>query len=169
MLRFIELLSLMVPAYVANMTPPFVKYWPGWNRPISARWLGSHKTVIGFLAGVATGILTTFALAFVQSRTGWARSLVDLSQWPLLGIALGFGAMAGDSLKSLFKRRCHIAPGAPWIPFDQLDFVVGALAMLAFWVDLRVAEVTLILALSFVGDIIVNQIAYRLRIRDTAW
>ena len=41
--------------------------------------------------------------------------------------------------------------------------------MLAFWVDLRVAEVTLILALSFVGDIIVNQIAYRLRIRDTAW
>ena len=61
MLRFIELLSLMVPAYVANMTPPFVKYWPGWNRPISARWLGSHKTVIGFLAGVATGILTTFA------------------------------------------------------------------------------------------------------------
>jgi CDP-2,3-bis-(O-geranylgeranyl)-sn-glycerol synthase len=37
--------------------------------------------------------------------------------------------MSGDALKSLVKRRVGIAPGAPWIPWDQLDFALGALVL----------------------------------------
>lgn len=36
---------LMVPAYVANMAPPFVRYWKGPS--MRARALGDHKTVVG--------------------------------------------------------------------------------------------------------------------------
>jgi CDP-2,3-bis-(O-geranylgeranyl)-sn-glycerol synthase len=63
----------MAPAYVANMAPPFIRYWTGWNRPISARWFGDHKTVMGFAAGVLAAVL----MAFLQSRMAWTGSLTS--------------------------------------------------------------------------------------------
>ena len=160
-----QLFYLMLPAFIANMAPPFVKYWPGWNSPISERWLGSHKTVIGFSAGILTAIATTF----VQSWIGWSGALIPYVDWPLLGAAIGFGAMSGDAVKSLIKRRLGIAPGVSWIPADQLDYVMGALACLWFWIHLDWQDVLLLFAVSFVGHIIVNHLAYYLGIRDTRW
>jgi len=55
--RVLQLVYFMAPAYLANMAPPFVRYWKGWNRPISRRWLGSHKTVVGFGVGVLGAVL----------------------------------------------------------------------------------------------------------------
>lgn len=72
--RLVELIYLMLPAYLAIMAPSFVKYWRGWNRPISRRWLGDHKTVIGFAFGVLVGVLATF----VQSTINWSRTLLHL-------------------------------------------------------------------------------------------
>jgi CDP-2,3-bis-(O-geranylgeranyl)-sn-glycerol synthase len=164
-LRFTQLLYLMLPVYLANMAPPFVKYWRGWNRPISRRWLGDHKTVIGFAFGVAAGTMT----AFIQSLVAWNGSLVDYDRWLALGLACGTGAMAGDALKSLVKRRIGIGPGKPWIPADQLDFVAGGIAALSFFVPLRATDVLSIAAFSFCADIVVNQISFRLGIRDTKW
>ena len=94
-----QLLYLMLPVYLANMAPPFVRFWPGWNPPISVPLLGSHKTVVGFAAGVAVAV----AAAFIQSRLRWYGSLLSPSHWLAAGFAAGFGAMAGDSLKSFFK------------------------------------------------------------------
>src|SRR5450759_1129416 len=99
MLRVFDLLYLMLSAYIANMAPPFVKYWRGWNRPINKRRLGNHKTVIGFVMGVLAAVVITYA----QSCIEWSGNVISYSNWPMLGLALGFGAMGGDALKSLFK------------------------------------------------------------------
>jgi CDP-2,3-bis-(O-geranylgeranyl)-sn-glycerol synthase len=56
-----------------------------------------------------------------------------------------------------------------WIPADQLDFVIGALALIAPLVMLSWWDVTITLAISFIGDIVVNQLAFRLGVRDSAW
>jgi CDP-2,3-bis-(O-geranylgeranyl)-sn-glycerol synthase len=56
-MRALQLVYFMAPAYVANMLPPFVAHWRGWNPPISERWLGSHKTVLGFALGVVGGVI----------------------------------------------------------------------------------------------------------------
>ena len=160
-----QLVYLMAPAYLANMTPPFVRFWPGWNRPISERWLGSHKTVVGGVAGVVTALL----VAFVQARVAWAGSLVDYAHWPLIGALLGVGAIGGDAAKSFLKRRRGIPAGARWIPADQLDFVVGALVLIQAIARLSWADIALTCAFTFVGDIVVNQVAFRLGVRDTAW
>jgi CDP-diglyceride synthetase len=77
--------------------------------------------------------------------------------------------MAGDSLKSLVKRRLGIPPGAPWRPFDQLDFVVGALVLIGSRVRLTALDYGLILVLTAAGHIAVNHAAYALGIRDTRW
>lgn len=163
--RAVQLLYLMAPAYLANMTPPFVRFWHGWNRPICERWLGSHKTVVG----AASGIFVAMATASVQRAIAWDGSLIPNARWPLVGLLLGIGAIGGDAIKSFAKRRVGIVPGQRWIPFDQLDFVVGALALVAAWAALSWADVGVVLVLSFGGDIAVNQIAYRLGIRETKW
>jgi CDP-2,3-bis-(O-geranylgeranyl)-sn-glycerol synthase len=165
MSNIVQLVYLMLPAYMANMTPPFVRYWKGWNRPISQRWLGDHKTVVGFCSGVVVAV----AVTFVQSRIAWHAGLLPYTQWPLLGLAFGFGAMGGDSLKSLLKRRRGIPPGHRWIPMDQLDFVVGALIFVSPWMRFGFPDLAAILILSFAGDIAINQLSYRLGIRDTRW
>ncbi|HKB27126.1 MAG TPA: CDP-archaeol synthase [Methylomirabilota bacterium] len=164
-MRVLELLYFMVPAYVANMAPPFVRYWKGWNRPISPRWLGSHKTVVGFVAGVFAAVL----VAFLQSRLGWGGTIADYGGWLDLGVRMGTGAMLGDTVKSFFKRRRGVAPGGTWIPFDQLDFVVGALLFVWPRAALAWTDVVIVLALSFAGHILVNHIGYWLGVRDAKW
>ena len=163
--RLLELAYLMLPAYLANMAPPFVKYWRGWNRPISGRWLGDHKTVVGFVSGVAVGVLT----AYLQCHLGGLRSFYPSAQWFAVGFAQGFGAMGGDALKSFFKRRMGLPPGRSWIPADQLDFPIGAVLLLSFWVPLRWNDIAAILGVSFAGTVVVNHISFRLGIRDTKW
>jgi CDP-2,3-bis-(O-geranylgeranyl)-sn-glycerol synthase len=155
----------MAPAYVANMSPPLVKYWRAWNRPISPRWLGSHKTVVGFAAGLLSAMTTTW----VQHVIGYTTGIVDYDRWLELGLRFGLGAMAGDTVKSFFKRRFHVPPGAPWIPFDQLDFALGALVLVAPRAALGRWDVVIVVAVSFVGHVLVNHAAYRLGIRDVKW
>ena len=161
----LQLVYLMLPAYLANMAPPFTRFWPGWNRPISRRWLGDHKSVVGFCAG----LVVAFLVAFVQSKVSWSGGLLPYAEWPLIGLALGFGAMAGDSIKSLLKRLSGIAPGRAWIPMDQLDFVAGSLLLVAPIARLAWLDVAIILLVSLVGDIAVNHLSYAFGIRNTKW
>ncbi|HEU5185216.1 MAG TPA: CDP-archaeol synthase [Gemmatimonadaceae bacterium] len=160
--RIAQLLYFMAPAFVADMAPPFARYWRWGNRPISERWLGSHKTVVGFVFGVLAAALTTFA----QSRLAWSGALTSYDDWPLLGLLFGVGAMAGDSIKSFFKRRLRIAPGKPWIPADQLDYIAGALALVWASVELSWGDVAIILLLGFAGHFVVTRIGYWLGVRD---
>ena len=165
LLHVFQLLYFMAPAYVANMAPPFVRYWKGWNRPISRRWLGEHKTVAGF----GIGVLAALTVAFIQSRVGWSGALIAYDQWATLGLRFGVGAMVGDSAKSLVKRRLGIAPGDRWIPWDQVDFVLGALALVGGQAALSWADVATILLLTVAGHILVNHLAYWLGIRSVRW
>jgi CDP-2,3-bis-(O-geranylgeranyl)-sn-glycerol synthase len=163
--RVAQLLYFMTPAYAANMAPPLVRYWRGWNRPISPRWLGSHKTVVGF----GIGVLAAVVAAFIQSRIAWEGALVAPEPWMMLGLRFGLGAMAGDATKSFVKRRAGIAAGRPWIPWDQIDFVLGALVLVWGAAALSWGDLVTILALSVFGHVLVNHLAYWLGIRDVRW
>jgi CDP-2,3-bis-(O-geranylgeranyl)-sn-glycerol synthase len=90
--RLLTLVYFMLPAYAANMAPPFVKYWRGWNAPIASHLLGTHKTV----AGLAAGVLAAMVVAFVQSRSARMGGIADHGHWLSLGLRFGIGAMAGD-------------------------------------------------------------------------
>lgn len=155
----------MIPAWLANMAPPFARFWRGWNRPIHRNLLGDHKTVIGFVLAVGVGFLAT-AMQSIALPSAYWRSPDD---WPWLGLAFGLGTAGGDALKSLVKRRLHRAPGAPWIPFDQLDFVVGSLLLAAPFIVMSWWNVIAVLAMTFVADLLVNRLSYWLGIKRTPW
>jgi CDP-2,3-bis-(O-geranylgeranyl)-sn-glycerol synthase len=164
--RLAPLLYLMLPLYAANMAPPLGRFWPGPARPISERWLGSHKT----WRGVALAVTAATAVAGVQAWCAWPGSLVRPEvPWQILGPVCGLSAMAGDSVKSFFKRRLGIRPGSPWVPADQLDFAVAGLLALSHWVDLRWSDIALLLALTLAASLAVNRLAHAVGLKDTPW
>lgn len=161
----VRLLYFMAPAYAANMAPPFVRYWKGWNRPLSGRWLGEHKTVIG----VGIGVLAAVTVTFIQSWLARPGALVAYDEWAALGVRFGVGAMAGDCAKSFVKRRLGVAPGDPWVPWDQVDFALGALALVWGQAALSWVDLPAILLLTAAGHILVNHLGYWIGIRDVKW
>ena len=106
MLRLTQLIYLMLPVYFSNMAPPFVKYWPGWNRPISRRWLGDHKTVVGFVLGVAVATMTAFAQSLI-ARTGFHCLAVTrcLSRVPICHLSGGATSLGVRRITVVFGVR----------------------------------------------------------------
>ncbi len=167
----------MLPAYFANMAPVIVKKINLLVFPVDFGMklggkpvLGKNKTFRGFVFGVIFAVIIAY-LQFLLRDAVFFRSIsfFDYENWMLFGFLMGFGALTGDLIKSFFKRRLGIAPGAMFVPFDQTDFVIGAFVfvMPVFSLTLKIAAVSL--ALSFVLHIIVNHIAFCMRIRKEKW
>ena len=142
-MEYIEALWLILPAGFANMSPVLAeKIFPDWNMPVDLNHtlknkeiLGPHKTYRGLFSGLIVGFLIFFLQqkAYALSMSVRSISLIDYSALPTaFGAWLGLAALLGDLLKSFCKRRLAIAPGRPWIPFDEVDWVAGALVGVSF-------------------------------------
>ena len=174
-----QTLYFFLPAYLANMAPVLaVGHFERMAGPIDGgrtwrgiRILGDHKTWRGLIAGVVVG-MATFAAQRAVHQFGLLHSLalVDYGALdPLLpGFLLGLGTGVGDAVKSFFKRRVGIAPGASWLGFDQLDFMAGAYLCVAVVVTPPFAAVLAILPIVFLGSVVTTAVAYVLGLKR-AW
>ncbi|USN53187.1 MAG: CDP-archaeol synthase [Candidatus Nomurabacteria bacterium] len=170
---------LLLPMGVANMFPIFaVKLFPRSNWPVDfgayfhgQPLFGSHKTYRGILAGVLGAVLTFWLQRFLYLKYTWVQdiSLFSYTSQSLsFGALLGFGALAGDLLKSFFKRRVNIAPGQSWFPFDQIDYIVGGIAFGAFVYLPSLSHMFTMLALGFALHLLVTWIGEGTGIRERA-
>ncbi|MBD3319021.1 CDP-archaeol synthase [Candidatus Woesearchaeota archaeon] len=168
----LQLLYFMLPAYFANMAPVFARQHLEWlNIPLDGgkKWrgkpiLGSHKTLRGVVSGVVVGVVVAAVQYLLLPITGWL-SLYSYEHWILLGLALSFGALLGDILKSFFKRQIGVKSGKAWVPFDQIDYAVGALAIGALVYFPGWLNALYIVLLSVTLHFIVNAIGFALGIR----
>ncbi|MCZ7379960.1 MAG: CDP-2,3-bis-(O-geranylgeranyl)-sn-glycerol synthase [Candidatus Methanoperedens sp.] len=115
---------LMLPAYIAN--PTAVVFGGGTPIDFGKNWkdgrriLGDGKTFRGLIGGTVCGIIVGLIQMQAPSQFSWgAFTLAAI-------VALSFGALLGDIVKSFFKRRLGLARGAEFPLVDQLDFVAGA-------------------------------------------
>lgn len=177
-----EILSItyfLVPAGFANMAPVIgKKLLPQLAKPVDCgkswrgkRIFGANKTWRGFIFGAIVGIgmlwlqQYLYQFSFFQSI-----SLVNYPETSVfLGFWLGVGALMGDSIESFFKRRVNIAPGQPWIPFDQIDDAIGAMvfAIPFYWVGWTLFAYGIVIY--FILNILVNWFAYYTGIRKEKW
>lgn len=160
------LLYFFLPAYVANMAPVFVRKWKILAKPVSAKHFGSHKTWRGLVFGTLAAILVAGIQRWLAIGS---LTIAPYDTWLLLGFLLGAGAMLGDLAKSFFKRRLGIPPGKSWIPFDQIDFVIGGLALASFVYFPGWTGALILIIVSFFLHILVNYVGHKLRMRKTAW
>lgn len=133
---------IIIPAYVANASALLV----GGRTPIDfgktykdgKRILGDGKTWNGLITGGFIGVTAGFAIAtaapyinqiLADHELGFL-TVSDFEGFPLmipLVFSITYGALLGDIIESFFKRRRGIERGKDWIPFDQIDFILGVL------------------------------------------
>ena len=124
---------LMLPAYIPNPSAAFF----GGKTPIDrgiywgkSRLLGDGKTYEGLIKGISCGFLVGVVQHLFLS--GYL-NLPSFGIFPFFLVTLfclSAGAMLGDLLGSLIKRRVGLKRGAPFPLVDQLDFVAGAWLLL---------------------------------------
>jgi CDP-2,3-bis-(O-geranylgeranyl)-sn-glycerol synthase len=169
----------MLPAYFANMAPIIAKDWfkplavpVDFNRKLRTHYIfGKNKTIRGFIFAVLFATFIVFLQYLLYYRFEFMRgiSFLDYSNWPLFGFLMGFGAITGDLVESFFKRRLDLKPGARFVPWDQLDFVIGALVFVSFVFRLTLAIIITVCLISIVLHIMVNHIGFYLKLRKTKW
>jgi CDP-2,3-bis-(O-geranylgeranyl)-sn-glycerol synthase len=171
-------LVAMLPAYVPNNAAVLA----GGGRPIDggrtlgdSRLLGDGKT----WRGTAVGTLVGVALAVVLNRL--ADPLADLAGMDPVeftlpaAVGLALGAMLGDIGASFIKRRSGRERGAPFPGLDQLDFVVGALALATLldygWVvsTFTLPVLVVVLVATPLLHVATNGIAYAIGVKDEPW
>jgi CDP-2,3-bis-(O-geranylgeranyl)-sn-glycerol synthase len=125
----------MLPVYMANNFATLL----GGGRPLDMgrhfidgkRILGDNKTAKGFFLGTLGGIVVALLQMVIAPwlaphLTGITADTTFLYMPVAAVTALPLGALAGDAVKSFFKRRLGLPGGAMLPVADQLDFVLGS-------------------------------------------
>ena len=171
-----------LPAYLNNMTPPLAKkagVLKFLDKPVDfnmtfrgARVLGSHKTWRGVFSGLTVGLLTLYVqvrlyrFPLIQELTFFDYQKINI--W-LFGFLLCGGAIFGDLLFASVKRRLKLAPGTKFIPFDQINYVLGAALFLTPFYRINTLVWLTLLPLSFVLHVASNRIGFYLKLHKAKW
>ncbi|MGC8547550.1 MAG: CDP-2,3-bis-(O-geranylgeranyl)-sn-glycerol synthase [Candidatus Micrarchaeia archaeon] len=154
-------LLFILPAYVANGTPVIF----GGGVPLDfgrtfrkKRIFGDHKTIRGLVAGILSGA----TIAAIES--------VFMPFMLLSGIAMSFGAHAGDLLGSFLKRQMNLKEGSNLPLADQyLFFVFALLFALPFGHFPDLLGIIFLVAITGLLHIYTNKTAYKLKLKKVPW
>lgn len=181
LLFLLKCIWLLLPAYFANMFASLSRKYKAFNfmaYPVDfkknlgkKRILGDHKTFRGYFFGIlAAVIIAIIQYGLYQFNFFINLSFYNYNYYPLLfGFLMGFGALFGDSIGAFIKRRFNIVPGQRMLVIDQVMFVIFALALTCFVFVPSIWIWVVSVALTFVLHIIVNHIAFYLKINKNKW
>jgi len=173
-------LWFFLPAGLANATPVFAKRIPLLKKleyPIDfyktykgIRIFGDHKTMRGLITGIVIAILTAGIQQAIYNNSPELRNALgfDFSSinFFVYGFLAGFGALIGDAIKSFFKRRVNIKPGATWFPFDQIDYIIGGIVFLIPLIRLSFIDYLITFIVWFAMHLISTYIGFLLKLKD---
>ena len=177
----IQSLWFILPAGLANMAPVFVrKHFKFLAIPLDfgktyhgKRIFGDHKTWRGYLAAIILGIIIAGIQAFLYFKTDFFKSWTIFPfhgyNFIIFGFLSGLGAMIGDSIKSFFKRQLNVVPGKKFFPWDQIDFVLGALLLISIYFRPHWTVYVFLIIIIPLFHILINHIGYWIGIQKTKW
>jgi CDP-2,3-bis-(O-geranylgeranyl)-sn-glycerol synthase len=178
-----------LPGLVANMMASLtrrIKFLKFFDKPLDFGKklkdgnyiLGQSKTWRGAFFGPLFGILFAFLQLYLFRFSFFRQlSIINYQQINIIlfSLLMTFGAIFGDLVFSFFKRRINKKSGQSWMPFDQLDFVVGSFLFLNpylnFYLHLNfsVFHWLAVAFVAFLAHIITNNIAYYFGWQKNRW
>lgn len=167
---YIAALLFFLPAGISNMSPVLANKIPLFKAhkiPLDfgltlrgKRVFGENKSLNGVIVGTLMGGLTAVIVSKLNANT-----IVTVAPF-WAGCLLGFGALAGDAIESFFKRQIGVKPGESWFPFDQIDYIIGALIAISLFVTLHMWLVVTVFIAYFGLHLITAYIGYKLGFKD---
>ncbi len=153
-------LQLTVLLTVANGAPVIAKSVLGsrWDRPVDGGLrfndgrplFGSAKTIRGLVASVLATTLCAPLLGFGAGT----------------GFTIGASAMAGDLASSFIKRRLDVPPSSRMTGVDQIPESLVPLLICRKALALDLTDIIAVVALFFVGEVLLSRLLYKCRLRD---
>ena len=175
-------LYFFLPAYFVNIVPPLIKksrFFQFLDKPIDFNKnflgkpvLGSHKSWRGAIFGIIIGFLIIFSQKlFYQFPAIQKISFLDYQRINiyLFAFLMSFGAVFGDLLFAFIKRRLGLEPGASFLPFDQINYVIGVFLFLQLFLKFNFMAWFTLLVLTFFLHIIGNYLGYSLGLHKAKW
>jgi hypothetical protein len=154
------ILQLTLLLTVANGAPVIAKNVLGsrWDRPVDGGirfndgrpLFGSSKTIRGLLASV---VATALCAPLIGLGVG-------------TGLTIGVSAMAGDLASSFIKRRLDVPPSSRMTGVDQIPESLVPLLVCRKALALDLTDIIAVVALFFVGEVLLSRLLYRFRLRD---
>ena len=171
---------LMLPGILANTMPVVMKnHFKKLAIPVDFNWkfrgkpvFGKHKTYRGFIFGIAASLIIIYLQGHIYQFEFFRNlSFIDYTNENLflVGFLVGFGVLFGDLVESFFKRRLNIAPGKPFVPWDQLDAIVGGLVFVSFVYLPPWHVVVTIIVVGVLTHILFRHLGYYLNFEKTKW
>jgi len=171
--HFISLAILLLPAMVANGIPVVLRHIPFFKKSIHVKWFGKNKTWRGFIGAIIAASIAFSLLVYLKILSLGVFGLVDsfenggLMFVLFMGGAIGFGAIVGDLVFSFIKRRLNISSGKPFVPWDQIDYILGTLVVLSYFIDFHISYILFYLLFGGGVSFIAHHLAYRFSFIDT--
>lgn len=169
--NYLAAVLFFLPAGLSNLAPVLANKIPLWNRWNTAidfgvsykgkRITGDNKRWRGVISGALLGGVSAVLIAKVVPET----IINDHVFWT--GFLLGLGALAGDCVESIIKRRLGIKPGDSWFPWDQIDYIIGGLVLVLPVADLPFWAILTIMIVYFPLHLLVAYIGYLLGLKST--
>jgi len=174
-----------LPAYFANMIPSLsatLGVFKFLGKPIDANKefhgkpiLGNHKTWRGPVLGSLAGVSVAFFQKWLFNNCPLAQSISlvnyqEINVW-LFSLLMVFGAIFGDLFFASVKRRLDLKPGARFMPFDQINYVLGSAVFLTVFSDIQInysVWLTLLITTFFL-HIAATQIGFRMGLSKSQW
>lgn len=170
-----------LPAGVANMSPIIAQKLPllaSWDHPVDRgasfrgrQLLGPHKTWRGFAAGIVAGTLALWVQQLAcRHFPALASTTAGINYQTLptfiLGPLFGVGALGGDAVESFFKRQRGTPSGHAWFPFDQIDYIIGAILATMFVTRLPAAAYVWAVCVWPLAHVAVSYLGFRLGLKE---
>ncbi len=173
-------LWFFLPAGFANVMPLYAARIPElkkFDQPMDMggkfrgkRVFGAHKTWRGLVFSFIVTIPVVALQVYLYNRSEFIKEIsffdynsVQVIVWAFL---LSFGALTGDAVKSFFKRQVGVKPGQSWMPFDQIDYVIGGLAFSTLVVQLELPQYIAVVLIWWGIHPVMTYIGYLLKIRE---
>lgn len=177
---FLTAFYFCLPAIVANIAPALFRHcWEFLAEPIDGNWLwrnkpilGKHKTWRGLIVGVAASIIVVLLQKMLFNYSNF-RLISYINYYDenfiVVGFLFGFGALAGDAVKSLIKRRLNFKAGDSFFPWDQIDFVVGASLLISLIKPLTLSMWIVYIIGALILNPLTNRLAFKFGLKDVPW
>lgn len=184
----LSLIVLFGPAGLANISAEQSRHIPGseflakpmdFNLTLRGKPLfGKNKTIRGLIFGILIGTLSAILIKWLYLNVGFFNANLNLDKlvpgsfenfnYVLFGFLASIGTIFGDAIESSFKRQLDIAPGKPFFPFDQTDYILGAALLTLPLLRMEAKYYAILIGLFFVLHLVGKYIGFKMGIGKTA-
>jgi CDP-2,3-bis-(O-geranylgeranyl)-sn-glycerol synthase len=170
-----------LPCGIANSVPVIAMHLPvlkDMNYPLDfgkslggIRIFGDHKTFRGLISGMIFGVIVVAIQVSLYNAYEPIRNISWVKyneiNWVVFALLSGAGPLLGDAIKSFFKRRMNLKPGATWFPFDQIDYILGGIIFVLPIVQLEWWKYILVAVIYFIAHPMATFLGYLLKMKDS--